>query len=454
MIFSVTAAGTQSDAVIFNDSSDDDSWDAVWESAVSIDEGGWTAELRIPLSQFRFQTGTGQTWGLNIVRYIQRHAEEDWWALTGKKESALASRFGHLTGLDAQGRRHLALLPYVTARGEFTSEASADDPFADAAMAAGGLGLDVKWGVTSSLTLDATINPDFGQVEVDPAVVNLTAFETFFEEKRPFFLEGADIITLFGRNGASGNMGFNRSNPTLFYSRRIGRQPQGRAVGEYVDVPTSTTILGATKLTGKTPRGWSFNVIDAVTSREFADVALGSLQGEQEVEPLTNYLVGRVRRDLGQRAGVGLIATSVNRDLRDPALDSQLASRAVLGGVDGHVFFDSAPRMGRHERVLGQLRGGVGACHPPTPAEFRALLPAAGRDPPGPRPRRAQPRGMEPPGRFQPQRGQLHAQRVGLGGEPRLRGERPRLPDECRSQRRPCGLRLAQARAGSVQSLA
>ncbi len=224
-IFSVTAAGTQSDAVIFNDSSDDDSWDAVWESEVQVDERGWTAELRIPLSQVRFQTGTTQTWGLNVVRYVQRHAEEDWWALTRKNESALASRFGHLTGLDVRGRPHLALLPYVTARGEFTGDVPPDDPFTDPAMAAGGLGLDLKWGVTSSFTVDATINPDFGQVEVDPAVVNLTAFETFFEEKRPFFLEGADIITRFGRNGASGYMGFNRANPTLFYSRRAGRAP-------------------------------------------------------------------------------------------------------------------------------------------------------------------------------------------------------------------------------------
>jgi Carbohydrate family 9 binding domain-like len=119
-IFSVTAAGTQSDAVIFNDSSDDDSWDAVWESAVQIDERGWTAELRIPFSQLRFQTGTSQTWGLNVVRYVQRHAEEDWWALTRKNESALASRFGHLTGLDVRGRPHLALLPYATVRGETT----------------------------------------------------------------------------------------------------------------------------------------------------------------------------------------------------------------------------------------------------------------------------------------------------------------------------------------------
>ena len=135
------------------------------------------------------------------------------------------------------------------------------------------MGLDLKWGVTSSLTLDATVNPDFGQVEVDPAVVNLTAFETFFEERRPFFLEGANIIQNFGRNGATSYFGFNRANPTLFYSRRIGRQPQGAAVGEYVDAPSATTILSAAKLTGKTAGGWSLNLLEAVTAREHADVA-------------------------------------------------------------------------------------------------------------------------------------------------------------------------------------
>jgi hypothetical protein len=352
-VFTVTAAGTQSDAALFNDSWDDDSWDAVWDSAVSIDDRGWIAELRIPLSQLRFETGDGQTWGLHVVRYIQRRAEEDWWALVGKKESGLVSLAGHLTGLDVRGRRHLALLPYTTARGEFIGAVPAGDPFGRSSSVAGGLGLDVKWGITGSLTLDATINPDFGQVEVDPAVVNLTAFETFFEERRPFFLEGADVIDNFGRNGATGYMGFNRSNPTLFYSRRIGRQPQGRAPGEYVDAPTSTTILGAAKLTGKTPGGWSFNLIEATTAREFADTAAGDARGRAEVEPVTNYFVGRLRRDLGQRAGVGVITTAVHRGLRDAALESQLVSQSYLAGVDGHVFLD----RGREWVVTSGLSG-------------------------------------------------------------------------------------------------
>ena len=340
--FTVTAAGTQSDAALFNDSWDDDSWNGVWDSAVSLDEAGWVAELRIPFSQLRFETGDARTWGLHVVRNIQRRAEEDWWAFVGKKESGIVSLMGHLTGLDVRGQRHLELLPYTTARGEFAGDVAPGDPFNDARNAAGGLGMDLKWGVTSSLTLDGTINPDFGQVEVDPAVVNLSAFETFFDEKRPFFLEGADVIDNFGRNGATGYMGFNRANPSVFYSRRIGRPPQGRAIGEYVDAPALTTILGAVKLTGKTPGGWSFNVIEAATAREFADVAVGTATSQTEVEPLTNYVVGRLRRDLGRRAGVGIIGTAVNRDLRDPALSRQLASQAYVSGVDGHLFLDHA----------------------------------------------------------------------------------------------------------------
>ena len=340
--FGVTAAGTQVDESMFNDSSSDTSWDAVWSSAVAVDDEGWSAEMRIPLSQLRFTPGQNQTWGLHLVRNIKRRAEEGWWAFFGKKESGLMSHAGDLTGLDLKGRRHLTVLPYATLRGESLGDADPADPFTDAAEAAVGAGLDLKWGVTNSLTLDATINPDFGQVEVDPAVVNLTAFETFFEERRPFFVEGSNIIQNFGQNGTTNTFGFNRANPSLFYSRRIGRQPQGQASGDYVDAPDSTTILSAAKLTGKTSRGWSVSFIDAVTAREHADVALGPIRRRDEVEPLTNYLATRVRRDVGQRAGFGMIATAVNRDLGDPELSTQLAGDAYVVGVDGHLFMNKA----------------------------------------------------------------------------------------------------------------
>jgi hypothetical protein len=339
--FIVTAAGTLADEVIFDDIQEDGSWDGVWDAGVSVDSLGWSAELRIPFSQLRFPEGEHQTWGFNAARILSRRNEESDWILTPKRESGLASRFGHLEGLDGiQGRSHLDLLPYATARTERMATAEPGDPFNDGSRTFGGVGLDAKWGVTSSLTLDATVNPDFGQVEVDPAVVNLSAYETFYEEKRPFFIEGSTLFAAFGSNGPNNRMGFNRSMPTLFYSRRIGRAPQGSASGDYVDIPSATTILGAGKLTGKTRSGWSVNFLEAATSREFARVEDASARSKVEVEPLTNYLAVRAHRDVGQRAGVGVLATAVVRDLSDPALAARLVHDAVVVGGDAHLFLN------------------------------------------------------------------------------------------------------------------
>jgi hypothetical protein len=340
--FQVSAAGVQSDAVLFNDSWDDSSWDAVWESAVTVDDQGWTAELRIPLSQLRFANGDRQTWGINVARDIHRKNENDWLELVPKNQSGVASRMAHLTGLDGlRPRRHLELLPYVVGRSELIAPASAGDPFNDGSRHFGALGLDLKYGLTSNLTLDATINPDFGQVEVDPAVVNLTEFETFFEEKRPFFIEGAQIFSNFGRNGANNFWGFNRSEPVLFYSRRIGRSPQGSADGDFVDRPTATTILGAGKLSGKTAGGWSVAALDAVTGREQARAFDDGVHLRHEVEPLTHYFVGRVHREW-KRAGVGFLTTAVQRGLGDGgALAERIVDQAYVAGVDGYSFLDS-----------------------------------------------------------------------------------------------------------------
>jgi len=348
----VTAAGSVLDGALFNDSGEDDSWDGVWEAAVAIDERGWTAEVRIPFSQLRFSAADHQTWGLNFARIVTRTNEEDWWAPSPKKDSAVVSRFGHLTDLEGvRGRRHLDLLPYATAKGEAKNTVEAGNPFTSGHTVAGNIGLDAKWGVSSNVTVDATVNPDFGQVEVDPAVVNLSAFETFYDEKRPFFIEGSDLFSRFGRNGASGFMGFNRSNPTLFYSRRIGRAPQGSASGDFVDAPGSTTILGAVKVTGKTPSGWTFNLIDAVASRERADVANGAARSRIVTEPLTNYLAARAHRDLGPRAGIGMLATLVNRGLQTDGLRDRLVGAAYVAGVDGHAFLNS----GRDYVVTGAI---------------------------------------------------------------------------------------------------
>jgi len=306
--FQVSAAGVQRDAVIYDDNFEDDSWDAVWESAVAVDAEGWTVEMRIPFSQLRFPVASRQAWGVNARRVVQRKNEASWLALVPKNESGLASRMAHLEGIEGvPPAKHVELLPYVSTRAEYVAPARPGDPFNDGSRLFGGAGLDLKYGFATNMALVAAINPDFGQVEVDPAVVNLTAFETFFEEKRPFFTEGAQVFSHFARSGASEYLSFFYPEPQLFYSRRIGRAPQGSAAADFVDTPESTTILGAAKLTGRTSGGWTVGVLEAVTGRETARLSDGSSFGREEVEPLTNYVVGRMRRELGRRGAIGFL---------------------------------------------------------------------------------------------------------------------------------------------------
>ena len=424
--FEVSAAGVQNDEIIYNDTWMDDSWDAVWLSAVHHDEHGWSVEMRIPFSELRFLPGDSQTWGVNASRYIQRKNESDWLALVPKTESGLASRMAELTGIrGVKPRTPLVLVPYA-AGGAKTGPADPGDPFFDGSSAFGSVGVDLRRKVGSSFALDATVNPDFGQVEVDPAVVNLTDFETFFPEKRPFFVEGSQIFDNFGRNGANNYYGFMRTEPSLFYTRRIGRAPQGYPDAAYASVPQATTILGAAKFTGKSASGWSVGLLEAVTGRERARWKDGETQGRQEVEPLTNYFVLRAYRDR-TRAGYGALVTAVNRDLGDPWLASQLPRSATVGGLDGYLFLDGRRDWvvsGRvaSSYVAGDQRGDRGPA-----AGLGPLLPAA-------RPARAAPRPDPHPARRvdeqrqpQPAVGPRAGERRGLGHEPRLRVERPGL---------------------------
>ena len=352
-MFEVSAAGVQRDAIVSNDTNTDYSWDGVWESAVRITDEGWIAEIRIPLSQLRFPASGPQVWGINASRYVQRKNETVWLRLVPKNESGLASRMDDLEGLSGvEFRRHLDLMPYVANRSEFVEPASGSDPFNDGARQSGATGIDIKYGVSSNVTLDATANPDFGQVEVDPAVVNLSAFETFFPEKRPFFLEGANIFGNFGGGGANNFLGFNRAEPNVFYTRRIGRAPQGAAEGDFIDRPSATTILGAGKMTGKSANGWTFGFVEAATSREYATTISGARRSKVEVEPLTNYVVGRMQREKG-RSGIGFLTTGVQRDLGGPALRDSLNRQAYVVGADGYLFLDSR----RDWVVTGKLSG-------------------------------------------------------------------------------------------------
>ncbi len=296
----------------------DTSWDPVWDLETTITDEGWFVEMRIPFSQLRYRAEEVQNWGFQVERKIRRRGEDAAWAFTPRNQPRGVARYGHLDGVEGIGQgKRLELLPYVTGRAEYLqiarSEAAGfDNPFRSGSDFFGNAGLDLKYRLGTNLTLDATVNPDFGQVELDPAVINLTAFETRFEEKRPFFLEGAEIFRFGDLGGRPGG-----SEVQLLHSRRIGGTPQGLVPGEseYADVPGSTAILGAMKLSGKTASGWSLGVLDAVTDRVRAPwVDVDGVRGETEVEPRANYLAARLRRDIRQGTGsFGVVATSVNR---------------------------------------------------------------------------------------------------------------------------------------------
>ena len=336
--FAVNPSGVRTDAYGPGGSSLDDSWDPVWEVATTIDSLGWSAEMRIPLSQLRFPRDSVQTWGVQLWRFTQRLNEWSMFSFWSRQEVGGPAMFGHLTGLRlGTPPRSFEALPYVVARSAHIAPAASDDPFNDGSVADYRVGGDFKYLLSSNLTLSATLNPDFGQVEVDPAVVNLSAFETFFDERRPFFVEGSGM---FGFGGISCFFCSNVSSLNLFYSRRIGRSPQGFANGDYVDMPENATILGAAKVTGRTSSGWTVGLLDAVTREESARIVNIEPGGartltERPVEPRSNYFVGRVKRDLREgNLVIGAIGTSVLRDLDDPALRSLVSRHAETVGAD------------------------------------------------------------------------------------------------------------------------
>ncbi len=332
--FGINAAGVKYDILTYNDTNEDMSWDAVWDAAVAPSAEGWTAEFRIPLSQLRFRSGTEtRPWGVQFQRDIARTDEKSFWAPILPDVDGFVSRFGRLDGIEGLvAPRRLEVQPYVASR--LTREpGDAADPFYAPNDLAASAGADVKYGLTSDLTLAATLNPDFGQVEADPAVVNLSAFETFFEERRPFFVEGVDVFE-FGRTRS-----FNYSfYPTFFYSRRIGRQPQRRLDDDeavYVETPDQTTIAAAAKLSGKVGE-WSIGFLDAVTLEEqgrYLDTE-GIVQ-TTPVEPLANYAVGRVKRDFRDgNSVVGGLVTATTRSMSESVFADLVPEAAYVGGLD------------------------------------------------------------------------------------------------------------------------
>ncbi|MBZ5557295.1 MAG: carbohydrate binding family 9 domain-containing protein [Acidobacteriia bacterium] len=332
--FAVNPSGVKFDRYWYNDNNSDDSWDAVWDVTVSRETDGWSAEFRIPFSQLRFNPSPANTFGFAVARQIGRLNETSTWPLLSRKANGYVSSFGELGGLSMSASpKKLEITPYTVAN--VTTQPTAGNPLLKGAAPGGAFGMDMKYALTPGLTLTTTVNPDFGQVEADPAVVNLSAFETYFNERRPFFVEG------------SGNFNFNLdcndgACSGMFYSRRVGRSPQGtdylpNGDNVYTDVPSQTKILGAAKLTGRVGN-YSIGVMQAVSEEAQARVQNGSLFSTQPVEPMTSYTVGRVRREFANQSAIGFMLTNTKRQSADSAIDV-LPTSATAGGVDWDLRF-------------------------------------------------------------------------------------------------------------------
>ncbi|HEX7238654.1 MAG TPA: DUF5916 domain-containing protein, partial [Longimicrobiaceae bacterium] len=373
--FAVNPAGVKKDVFHFNDVQEDVGWDAVWEAAARRDSLGWTAEMRIPLSQLRFSGGGAgeRSWGVNFIRDVARLNERSYWSPMPPDASGFVSRLGELAGLtELASPRRLEAAPYTMARVTRAPDAPGD-PFYRENDAFGTAGGDLRYGITSNLTLSATVNPDFGQVEADPSQVNLSAFESFFPEKRPFFLEGADIFR-FDIGFPFNVRGKNFGNDQVFYSRRVGRAPQGFVPpgAAFADAPGSTRILGAAKVSGKTEGGWSVGLLDAVSAEESARFSdPGGARGRAVVEPLTNHAVARASRDFNHGgSAVGGIFSATHRRLDGTGLD-WLRSSAYAAGVDGRHRFGAGNYEVRGTLLGSHVRG--------SPAAITRTQLAAGR---------------------------------------------------------------------------
>jgi hypothetical protein len=326
--FAITPGGVRSDYFHPSDFEDarDYSFDPVWEAHARVDSLGWTAEMRIPFTQLRFNPGAVQEWGVNLVRLVPARNESGYWVLVGREETGWSSRMGRLEGIrDIPTSRRLELVPYVAGNATSYGTVDAADPFAEQSRATARVGGDVKMGLGPNLTLDGTFNPDFGQVEADPAEVNLTAYETFFAERRPFFIEGAE---LFGGRGT-------------FYSRRIGAPPPGSANADYAEIADNTTIVGAAKVTGRLPSGLSLGGLAAVTAEEQVrtyDAGTGSY-GDAVVAPWAAYGILTARQELGRdRSTIAASFTVVERDVPPGSpLAPVVARHAYTGLVDGRL---------------------------------------------------------------------------------------------------------------------
>ena len=326
--FTISASGVKSDEFIADNGNNwDASWNPIWYVKTNVDAEGWTAEMKIPLSQLKFSASENQVWGFQATRRYFRKQERSIWQRIPADAPGWVSEFGELRGLiHLKPQKQLEIQPYFLTQLD-TYEQEVGNPFREGQDHSLKAGLDAKIGITNDLTLDLTINPDFGQVESDPAVIALDGFQVFLQEKRPFFIENKNIF----------DYNFANNEDNLFYSRRIGRSPQGiisTQKGEFVKRPQNSTILGAAKFSGKTKNGWSLGILESVTGNEYVKIDNGLERKDVLVEPLTNYFVGRVQKDFNDRNSfLGAIVTATNRNTDEPQF-TFLRAAAYSGGFD------------------------------------------------------------------------------------------------------------------------
>jgi len=359
--FNVTAAGVKGDEFVSDNGNNwDSSWNPIWYAKTSVNNEGWIAEMKIPFSQLRFGKTKEQIWGLQLNRRIFRKEERSLWQRVPQDSPGWVSELGELQGLkNLEHQRQLEIQPFTVLQFD-TFPKEEGNPFRDGDDFKLNGGLDAKIGITNDLTLDLTVNPDFGQVEADPSSITLDGFEIFFDEQRPFFVENNNI---FDYRVSRSNAGNTFDSDNLFFSRRIGRSPQGYPEtldDEFVDQPANTTILGAAKFSGKTKSGWSIGILESITGKEYAKIDNNGDRRKEMVEPFTNYFVGRLQKDFNDHnTFVGGIFTATNRDL--PEHLEFLHESAYTGGLDfKHQWKDRVWYVGGNV-VISHVKGSTEA---------------------------------------------------------------------------------------------
>ena len=340
--FNLTAAGGKIDLMHLNDYQWDMDWDAVWDGKTSLEDSAWTAEMRIPFNQLRYTDKEKHVWGIHVWRWLYRYHEEDQFSLISLNATAMVPSFGELHGIEnIKNTKHIEILPYALIKHQQDA-----NPFKKKSPFTIGAGFDGKIGLSSNFTLDISVNPDFGQVEADPAVVNLTAYETFFPEKRPFFMEGRNILD------------FTLDEDLLYYSRRIGQRPRYTPeTAGYVDVPDNTTILSALKLSGKTANGLSIGLLQNITAQENATIYQENRQDKVTAEPFASYTVGRIQKEYNSGNTVtGAMITATNRNIKDEHL-KYLPEAAYAGGIDFLHYWHEQVYFVKFKSIFSQVQG-------------------------------------------------------------------------------------------------